>query len=987
MTTKKNWNGYPQYLAFQGIKVSEELVQRALSSESEEVPFVDLLNIYKDIMSNYFIYTVKEVSRALDVIKTPNKFKAYILGYKDTQVAKADWIVDKHFKSQNARVIVEALNKDHYRLSPFFDEDTNVSAKAFNIKYIKGTADALLHLKRFFEVQIIDQFNHRPEEFYALYTSFAQSSGYGKSRILFELGKLYFNVAYLCLREDRSTGYPPGHAIIRNILKNASFVEMKIFIVACYLTAKMFVEEQESAPSPPLKSLCKDFQKLDSFWQTVKANYEDLLTEDHDSVFKGYRILQIEEYRKRSEWKASGETSYGKNLYELIIVFDEARFLIDESTSAETQFRLLRRAQRELSSRTVALVFVDTLSTITNFSPSKIFDPSYRPESGEFKLLPPYYELQTYVPTEKANELVNGSIARKILEDDKLKELGCRFSIGRPLWYAYYFNESNYTTSLFNKAVKFARIKLSFDISQDIMKSSDALLAVFSVRFGAKGIMDHTMASRLMSSYMATGIYLGDDRLRMLARYVPEPILAEAACQLLYLAKIEDKSFALLFDPDRIGKCITNFLNPLVNGFVDVGELGEFISRLILSLTYDAAKMGVVLPEPKESKQLKNNEFDDAEEDESIADKCPLDEGAKNDTLPLMNINTFETKSPKAIPEGLIFSDFFNYSIDCSTFLDFLISKKYAEFWKETYGVALYSFAKDEEYDLAKARIVLTSWIHLEDSPGRGLNNDFLKQCYMAGVGVVMSNSHRGCDLVIPLQVNETEYSFIIIQCRLRDGVNLHTHLKSAGPKLTPSYCFSSRKDVNGVDVNTNDYSIVAPKHYLAIYMDLGADQFYNSKRPDLENEKLQVVKHSENYPNHIVLLGLNYGILNFQKLRENILVYRSKKVDFINVENRFPILKAMDPLTYAFTGKHCGCKEKRCVIKMCGCRFRQHPCWSKCACQGQCDNQFNNPGSSPSELNANEQLSGEGVGQGTVSHDSDGEELREPELKKLKIR
>lgn len=102
--------------------------------------------------------------------------------------------------------------------------------------------------------------------------------------------------------------------------------------------------------------------------------------------------------------------------------------------------------------------------------------------------------------------------------------------------------------------------------------------------------MDHTLASEHVASYMGTGVFIAEDRHRMVVEYVPEPVLAEAACQLLHGKRIgEGKSYTwdYGFFPEIISDYLLEFARKCLTGIVDVGGLGELLSRIVLSLSYD----------------------------------------------------------------------------------------------------------------------------------------------------------------------------------------------------------------------------------------------------------------------------------------------------------------------------------------------------------------------------------------------------------------
>lgn len=235
---------------------------------------------------------------------------------------------------------------------------------------------------------------------------------------------------------------------------------------------------------------------------------------------------------------------------ELVIVFDEARFLLDGDNS-ENMFRKLISAHAKLRLKNVVLIFVDILSALSGFSPTFFHDPS-RPQR-KFKILPPFYAISTYnvcsigpdyfenqdVPITdcKGNFLnveANKNPPAQSADLERIQNLVMLFSRGRPLWGSHFRALNRLNMDAIKKAVYYAMQKLSFKSEANLVKNYFGRLAAMAIRFGIWGIMDHSYATTLMSSYMATGIHFAEDGLRMFVHYVPEPIISEAASRLLY---------------------------------------------------------------------------------------------------------------------------------------------------------------------------------------------------------------------------------------------------------------------------------------------------------------------------------------------------------------------------------------------------------------------------------------------------------------------
>ena len=243
----------------------------------------------------------------------------------------------------------------------------------------------------------------------------------------------------------------------------------------------------------------------------------------------------------------------------------------------DTPFRALRSAHQSLQSRNCFLVLIDTLSSVANFAPPTILDPSYRlkSEGDPYKfnaLLPPFFEVLT------------SDIFHSMSDLEDVEDLGGRYSRGRPLW-KIYFSEAG----LISSGINFAVCKLLCRNSPPSVYKEPELIAILSLRFGILGICDMRLGNALVSSHMATLVYLNEERTKMSVRYPAEPALMEAACITLHT---DPKSLNMpCYNPEDLARIIRFFTSNWVSGIINVGELGEIVGRMILALTYDHVKL------------------------------------------------------------------------------------------------------------------------------------------------------------------------------------------------------------------------------------------------------------------------------------------------------------------------------------------------------------------------------------------------------------
>ena len=350
-----------------------------------------------------------------------------------------------------------------------------------------------------------------------MYAAVVQSSGYGKSRLLLEAGRHHFNTVYGNASESDS-GFPkPNHDLV-SFLRNNNKEEVLIrFLASCYKVAFDVVSLHGRRPdgSLPLFGEQGESCLFGSFWTKVIDLFKDAEASSAAVQFFQEQQDLFNEYRKVRPVNGLttvvlADKSKRQFLPHLVVVFDEAKVLLkgDEFSI----FRNMRRALKELNSFNMLLIFTDTLSSISNFAPPLVMHSSLRPDASKLFLFQPFYEVLTYdaLSTDVNADPVNFSQLRSLLLQ------------GRPLWAAFYCGRADKLRDLnaITELLRFAKRKLVFhndgilllpaeeyeDVSvMERKRRYYATIAVLAVRFGIDGVLDHTLASELMSSFMGTG--------------------------------------------------------------------------------------------------------------------------------------------------------------------------------------------------------------------------------------------------------------------------------------------------------------------------------------------------------------------------------------------------------------------------------------------------------------------------------------------------
>ncbi|KAL3659929.1 hypothetical protein V7S43_015230 [Phytophthora oleae] len=169
---------------------------------------------------------------------------------------------------------------------------------------------------------------YKPKKFKAPYVEVVQSSGFGKSRMIRELAvkakddkELNMKVLYTCIRVRNSTGYPKATPVLSRWL--------------------LEIEPTIQGIAKRLKAI---FHYATEHWGTVQTQWLELFT---DTATAAAVTEALEKTLKRQEAKATEKLALNKEKPSdklVLVVIDEARNLINNTTSGLDLFHMLQRA-------------------------------------------------------------------------------------------------------------------------------------------------------------------------------------------------------------------------------------------------------------------------------------------------------------------------------------------------------------------------------------------------------------------------------------------------------------------------------------------------------------------------------------------------------------------------------------------------------------------------------------------------------------------
>ena len=265
------------------------------------------------------------------------------------------------------------------------------------------------NVKQLFETicELWKQYKSAPNRYKGPYTSFFQGSGCGKTRSVLELVK-HLKLCYLCCRAEDSESQPVRSKVVLDALygaikESASMDIIKtiqLFLLACLEVVAERVRDQEQGDREAAEQMGREQVQTGNGFGNGFMNGGSHISSHRTNLFiseKDWKPIleRFQHYRLERVWtqpilerinQYAGSTP-------LLLVFDEAGDLVKHEVLEVSYFRWIRRALAGCNS--VFLIFMDTMSRISYFSPSQRTDPSLRVGFG---VRPgASFELQKYV--------------------------------------------------------------------------------------------------------------------------------------------------------------------------------------------------------------------------------------------------------------------------------------------------------------------------------------------------------------------------------------------------------------------------------------------------------------------------------------------------------------------------------------------------------------------------------------------------------------
>ena len=407
----------------------------------------------------------------------------------------------------------------------------------FNDKY-HDPDDAL----RKFEEMVLSAITDTPTHWNFL--PVVQSSGYGKTRMLLELGQTStsFFASYWCLRDPQRDGSPPTTRDVYSYLLDLSQRSAEVVNLQLRLLFAAAVERVGTWPATTPAD----------FWQRNRDKYltgqlDELWNEVLTQAKRRLYVGQASTSSMESVPPARGATK------PLVLMIDDARWLLSRKIGDRSMFRFVRGAARFTLG--FALIFVDTVSKLSKPVPAAVNHPTSRiadaEKLGKLEVREPLIavcaiDLDKNLPIASSGKL----------------DIDRALKLGRPLWRIYSLPDRVY------------RAILKLGGLREI--GTDTLPAIALLATRVTSIRPHTgkTAAELVASHMATCVGISADRSCVSAVYLSEPVLAEAAGTSWYQA-------------GRLLPALRAFRSALQQGLATSGVAGEQVFPIMACLVKD----------------------------------------------------------------------------------------------------------------------------------------------------------------------------------------------------------------------------------------------------------------------------------------------------------------------------------------------------------------------------------------------------------------
>ena len=530
-------------------------------------PFFAMNHILGNILNSVIDY------RLADLLKSETAILS-LRAKQDSEPESLKWY------SEEVIAWIESLNiKKSPKWRPMESDE-----KAFLAEYV----DIWANIPRFrkFVNKCIDEFYslESKNQYKAPYSTICQSNGTGKSRLLCEFAKKHSSV-YICLAPHSDSCFPKHNNYVRELLKPSEE----------HLRAKTEFELAESV----LRLLQAAFEFLNKNGWDAAALFEKQNITDPDPRHKNEmrrELDSVRHYPKSSIYNISKLVSHfiekvnpilstynaekaGFPNPTIVLIIDEARFMLDCNLREISPFELFRRTLGKIgnllkpSKIKIFAILADSCGKLSSFTPSQRDESLNRAptDSDRFKLFDPFFLV--------CNMDIFADPRVPLKAEDAFKSLNI-FKKGRPLWNGFLSKGTSENAGL-HEAVDVAFDKLYDDRVNSPDCNIALSIACLNLRVALEIEESSSFAEILPARHMRFITGISSSRDMITSEYPSEPILSHAAS--IHMAQT---SFL------RPAITLHNCLAGLQNNFVKPEGLCSLMTQFVFILARDRCIFG-----------------------------------------------------------------------------------------------------------------------------------------------------------------------------------------------------------------------------------------------------------------------------------------------------------------------------------------------------------------------------------------------------------
>ncbi|EFJ08536.1 hypothetical protein SELMODRAFT_428878 [Selaginella moellendorffii] len=408
-----------------------------------------------------------------------------------------------------------------------------------------------------------------------------QSSGWGKSRLAFELHRKGLYIIYISCMKASHSGFPgqtPHLAAWITQGKQLTVLRMAALLLASIEALADYVKGggdphcwilDQTDPTrgfPVANDIASRLQACTLRLEASAAAKAAALPRTFERRTTEYLSRESHTYNAVGEALKTalrdlpldgiafdGIAQRPDQRLKVLFCFDEASELaeLELEGGMDTAFTLLRRVLGKAEFGLWALV-LGTNSRLLDFVPSKAMDPTRKVRARDYKLFKPFWLTATAaVP----GDLSSGSPESV-------------FRLGRPLWRA--FMDKGYTF----KGLRLLAVD-KLNCSGGVTDAT--VIAILGCTIGLDVASWSEAAETSVASHMMTACWISDDRRRLHVSNAAEPVLAAAAA-------------GFLLQEVTLNEVLGELSKMCKEGVVTGGPRGEIVTRLLLLLAMLACR-------------------------------------------------------------------------------------------------------------------------------------------------------------------------------------------------------------------------------------------------------------------------------------------------------------------------------------------------------------------------------------------------------------